>query len=90
MVGIAIRNENFALRDLESPKHIPPIIVANARAKYPVYYDEWKWAQRHKPTRQTGWIKLFGFIPFVKIKHKHGQTKVYLFDTIQLARIKHD
>ena len=82
--------ENTTLRHWQKMYDLPPIIVANARAKYPVYYDEWKWQQRNKPMRQTRWVKLFGFIPFIKIKHKHGQTKIYLFDMIQLARIKHD
>ena len=82
--------DNTTLRHWQKMYDIPPIIVANARAQYPIYYDEWKWQQRHKPMRQTRWIKLFGFIPFIKIKHKHGQTKIYLFDFIQLARIKHD
>ncbi len=82
--------DNTTLRQWQKMYDLPPLIVANARAKYPVYYDEWKWAQRNRPMRQTRWIKLFGFIPFIKIKHKHGQTKIYLFDMIQLARIKHD
>ena len=82
--------DNTTLRHWQKMYDIPPIIVANARAKYPVYYDEWKWAHRHNPVRQTRWIKLFGFFPFIKIKHKHGQTKIYLFDFIQLARVKHD
>lgn len=82
--------DNTTLRQWQKMYDIPPIIVANARQKFPIYYDEWKWMQRNKPMRQTRWIKLFGFIPFIKIKHKYGQTKIYLFDCIQLARIKHD
>lgn len=82
--------DNTTLRQWQKMYDLPPMIVANARAKYPIYYDEWKWTQRYRPIRQTRWIKLFGFIPFIKIKHKHRQTKVYLFDFIQLLRIKHD
>ena len=68
---------------------LPPMIVVNARTKFPMYYDEWKWNNRTKIN--TPWIKkikLFGFIPLIKIKQKHGQKKVYLFDVIQLVRIK--
>ena len=80
--------DNTTLRHWQKMYDLPPTIVANARAKYPIYYDEWKRTHQQKPTQRTRWIKLFGFIPLVKIRHKHGQTKIYLFDKIQLIRIK--
>ena len=81
--------DNTTLRQWQKMYDLPPMIVVNARTKFPMYYDEWKWNNRTKIN--TPWIKkikLFGFIPLIKIKQKHGQKKVYLFDVIQLARIK--
>ena len=81
--------DNTTLRQWQKMYDLPPMIVANARTKFPIYYDEWRWQHRHDHVRQTRWIKLFGFIPLLKIKFKHGPKKIYLFDFIQLARIKY-
>lgn len=82
---------NTTLRQWQRMYDLPPMIVANARKKYPVYYDMWKWNNKtnakYIPDKK---IKLFGFIPLIKIRYTHGQQKVYLFDFIQLARIKYD
>ncbi|MBQ8041802.1 MAG: hypothetical protein IJ273_00560, partial [Alphaproteobacteria bacterium] len=82
--------DNTTLRMWQKMYDLPPMIVANARAKYPIYYDEWRWKHRHDHTRQTRRIKLFGFIPLIKIRFIHQQKKIYLFDWIQLARIKYE
>lgn len=82
--------DNTTLRHWQKMYDLPPIIVANAREKYPTYYDEWKQKQLKPSIQQTTRFKLFGFIPIVKIKNNHRQTKIYLFDFIQLGRIKHD
>ncbi|MBQ8368215.1 MAG: glycosyltransferase family 2 protein [Alphaproteobacteria bacterium] len=82
--------DNTTLRMWQKMYDLPPMIVANARAKYPIYYDEWRWEHRHDHTRQTRRIKLFGFIPLIKIRFIHQQKKIYLFDWIQLARIKYE
>lgn len=81
--------DNTTLRMWQKMYDLPPMIVANARTKFPIYYDEWRWQHRHDHARQTRCIRLFGFIPLLKIKFKHGQKKIYLFDFIQLARIKY-
>lgn len=80
--------DNTTLRQWQRMYDLPPMIVANARRQYPIYYDVWKWNHRHQPEHKIQRVKLFGFIPLIKIKYQHGQKKIYLFDFIQLARIK--
>lgn len=83
--------DNTTLRQWQRMYDLPPMIVANAREKYPVYYDAWKRDEKnHQNERTTKRIKLLGFLPFIKIRFRHGQKKIYLFDFIQLARIKYD
>lgn len=70
-----------------------PVMINRARTKYPLYYDEYKMMQNLNVTRGGGMkkctkIKLFGFIPFIKIKRANNQKKVYLFDFIQILRCK--
>ena len=81
--------DNTTLRQWQKMYDLPPMIVVNARTKFPMYYDEWKWNNRTKIN--TPWIKkikLFGFIPLIKIKQRGGDKKVYLFNKIVLAKIK--
>lgn len=81
--------DNTTLRHWQKMYDLPPQIVVNARAKHPILYDEWK--QIKKCTQCVPfvrYIKLFGFIPLIKIKFRHGQKKIYLFDFIQILRIK--
>ena len=81
--------ENTTLRQWQKMYDLPPQIVMNARKKYPLYYEEWKSIHNKEIHNQITKIKLMGFIPFIKIKHSHGQKKVYLFDFIQLFRYKY-
>lgn len=81
--------DNTTLRHWQKMYDLPPQIVQNARAKHPILYDEWK--QIKSCTQCTPFvqrIKLFGFIPLIKITSKHKQKKIYLFDFIQILRIK--
>ena len=81
--------DNTTLRHWQKMYDLPPQIVVNARAMHPILYDEWKQLKKcNQCMPAVRRIKLFGFIPLVKIKFKHGQKKIYLFDCIQLLRIK--
>ena len=80
---------NTTLRHWQRMTDLPQTIVANARAKYPIYYDEWKQLQKHKPAQFTKTFRLFGCIPFITIKSHRDCKKIYLFDKIQLMRIKY-
>lgn len=80
---------NTTLRHWQKMYDLPPQIVVDARAKHPILYDEWKQInQCQRCTPNTKHIKLFGFIPLIKIKTKHNQKKIYLFNFLQLLRIK--
>ena len=73
---------------------IMPIMITKAREKYPLYYDEYKQnkiaaLQQNGSTRDdeyTNKIKLFGFIPFIKIRFSHNCKKVYLFNFIVIYK----
>lgn len=81
--------DNTTLRHWQKMYDLPPQIVVNARAKHPILYDEWKQIKKCTQCVQfVRHIKLFGFIPLIKIKFRHGQKKIYLFDFIQILRIK--
>jgi len=58
-------------------------IIMQIANKYPVSYQEQKSMQEFSNT-----IRLFGFIPFLKIKNDKRYVKVYLFDFILLLKIK--
>lgn len=77
---------NTTLTQWQKMYDLPPMLVMHARARFPYYYDEWKQKNRHRQIDYITVIRLFGFIPFIKIKHQHGQQKVYLFGFIQLYR----
>ena len=81
--------ENTTLRQWQKMYDLPPQIVINARKQYPMYYEEWKSIHSNEIHNQITKIKLMGFIPLIKIKHSHGQKKVYLFDFIQVLRYKY-
>ena len=92
--------ENTTLRHWQKMYDLPPQIVHFARKKYPLYYQEWQDNKLAEYTKlqQTNTpidsyfckkIKLFGFIPLLKIKFKNNQKKIYLFDFIQILRIKY-
>lgn len=59
-------DDNTTLRHWQKMYDILPIMINDARLKYPIYYDEWK--RKHKYTAHTLHIKLFGFIPLIKCK----------------------
>lgn len=80
---------NTTIRQWQKMYDLPPTIVAYAREKYPIYYDEWKQLQQYKPVRKTKTIKILGFMPIITIKAYGKCTKIYLFNKIQIIRINH-
>ncbi len=78
--------ENTTTRTWQRMYDILPIMINSARARYPIYYDVWKSRQHNKSYRKTRWIKLFGVIPFIKIKQTPRCKKVYLFGWIVLIK----
>lgn len=78
--------DNTTIRQHQRMLDLLPVMINRARAKYPVYYDEWK--NRKPETHYTRRILLFGFLPILKIKHHYGTNKIYLFGFIQIARTK--
>ena len=81
--------ENTTTRTFQRMYDILPIMIEQARAKYPIYYDEWKGQIQRAYQPQTRWIKLLGFIPFLKIAHRQGVKKIYLFGKIVLLKTKY-
>ena len=89
--------DNTTIRQRQRMVDLLPVMINAARRKYPIYYNEYKFRQEntcHNAVVETPCesncknIKLFGFLPLLKIKKQHGQKKVYLFNCIQLLRIK--
>lgn len=81
--------ENTTTRTFQRMYDILPIMIEQARAKYPIYYDEWKGQMQRAYQPQTHWIKLLGFIPFLKIAQRQGVKKIYLFGKIVLLKTKY-
>lgn len=81
--------ENTTTRTFQRMYDILPIMINYARAKYPIYYDEWKGKIQRAYQPQTRWIKLLGFIPFLKIAQRQGVKKIYLFGKIVLLKTKY-
>lgn len=81
--------ENTTTRTFQRMYDILPIMINYARAKYPIYYDEWKGQMQRAYRPQTRWIKLLGFIPFLKIAQRQGVKKIYLFGKIVLLKTKY-
>lgn len=80
--------ENTTTRTFQRMYDILPIMIERARTKYPIYYDEWKGQIQRAYQPQTRWIKLLGFIPFLKIAQRRGVKKIYLFGKIVLLKTK--
>lgn len=59
--------DNTTTRTWQKMYDILPIMINQAREKYPIYYDEWKRRQKTKKIKKV--IKLFGFIPLIKIQY---------------------
>ncbi|MBO5739717.1 MAG: glycosyltransferase [Alphaproteobacteria bacterium] len=59
--------DNTTTRTWQKMYDILPIMINQAREKYPIYYDEWKRRQKTKKIKKV--LKLFGFIPLIKIQY---------------------
>ncbi len=81
--------ENTTTRTFQRMYDILPIMIERARTKYPIYYDEWKGQIQRAYQPRTRWIKLLGFIPFLKIAQRQGVKKIYLFGKIVLLKTKY-
>jgi glycosyltransferase involved in cell wall biosynthesis len=80
--------ENTTTRTWQRMYDFPPIMINYARAKYPIYYDEWKRRHTQSQGALTRWIKLLGFVPFILVRQKRDAKKVYLFGWIVLCKIQ--
>ena len=88
-------DDNTSLRMKQYVIDLLRIIIKKAREKHPYYYDEFKQYQIIESSKKTVTcseytkkIKLFGFIPFIKIHYSHNCKKVYLFDFIIIYKTK--
>lgn len=86
-------DDNTSCRLHQYMLDLMPLMIKKAREKHPLYYKEYMFNQlteklNNTHTEYTKKIKLFGFLPFLKIKFSHGCKKVYLFNFIIIYKEK--
>lgn len=81
-------DDNTTTRQWQKMYDLLPVMINDARIKYPIYYDEWR--QKNTQKKYIGKISLFNFMPLLRIKHSKKHAKILLFNVLPIIKIKYN